>query len=192
MARQLILLALSALALSACNAERDHTPALQPETPAEEEVPGYVLEEPLLELPSRGLELVDTGTGLTAVDIGPQDTVSGVSPPKFALHCHTAERQLEVSAPARQIGPKAASGPAEFSASGKTWMGEANLVEGEATVLSMRLELTPDLLAAIATAREVRLISGDGIAQSNADINGVFPGFAGQCSLQSGVLLPPR
>lgn len=192
MARQFMLPLLAVLALSACGVERDHTPVLQPEAPAEEPEPDFVLEEPLLELPSRGLELIDTETGLMAVDIGPQDVVSGISPPKFALHCHTAGKTLEVAAPARQIGPKAASGPAEFSASGETWAGEAELVEGASTVLRMTLPLTPELLAAIATTREVRLTSGEGIAQSNADINGVFPGFAGQCSLQSGVLLPPR
>lgn len=180
------------LALSACGAPRDHKPVLEPESVPEEAAPDFVLEEPLMELPSRGLELLDTETGLTAVDIGPLDDVSGVSPPKFALHCHTAAKTLEVAAPARQIGPKAASGPAEFVASGQSWTGEAELVAGDSTVLHMTIPLTPELLAAIATTQSVQLISGDGAAQSNADINGVFPGFAGQCSLQAGVPLPPR
>lgn len=190
MLRLPIILLLAAMA--ACEAERDHRPALQAPAAAVEEVPVPVRDAPLLELPSRGLELIDTETGLTAIDIGPLDEVSGVSPPKFALHCHTADKKLEIAAPARQLGAYAVAGPAAFVASGRSFAGEAVLAAGEATEMRMALPLTPDLIAAVATTYSVRLVIGDGFAESNTDINGVFPGFAGQCSLQSGVPLPPR
>lgn len=182
---------LLAATLAACGTERDHEPVLQKPLPPEE-APDVVKEEPLLELPSRGLELLDTETGLTAIDIGPLDDISGVSPPKFALHCHTAEKTLEVAAPARQLGAYAVAGPADFIASGREFPGEAVRVMGDSTELRMTLSLTPELLAAVATTYSVRLAVGEGFAESNTDINGVFPGFAGQCSLQSGVPLPPR
>lgn len=183
---------LLAAALAACGAERDHTPALQKPAAKVEVTPAPAEDQPLLEIPSRGLELLDTETGLTAIDIGPQDDVSGVSPPKFALHCHTAEKTLEVAAPARQLGAYAVAGPASFVASGRSFSGEAVLATGDSTEMRMTLPLTPELIAAVATTYSVRLVIGDGFAESNTDINGVFPGFAGQCSLQSGVPLPPR
>lgn len=179
--------------VAACGAKRDHTPALQKTAPAQEApAPAPADGQPLLEIPSRGLELMDTETGLTAIDIGPQDEVSGVSPPKFALHCHTAQKTLEVAAPARQLGAHAVPGPARFVASGRSFAGEAVLAAGDSTEMRMTLPLTPELIAAVATTSSVRLVIGDGFAESNTDINGVFPGFAGQCSLQSGVPLPPR
>lgn len=183
---------LLAIVLAACGAERDHTPVLHAPETETEEAPVVAEDAPLLELPSRGLELLDTETGLTAIDIGPLDEVSGVSPPKFALHCHTADKTLEIAAPARQLGQYAIEGPAAFVASGQTFEGEAVLAAGDATEMRMTLPLTPELISAVATTYSVRLVIGDGFAESNTDINGVFPGFAGQCSLQSGVPLPPR
>ena len=97
-------LALSAavLTLGACEG-RNPTPAL--EAPAVEAAPAEVQPaEPETPPPVDGLELLDGENVISALDAGPQDDVSGLSPPKFALHCDTAAKTLEVVAPARQLG----------------------------------------------------------------------------------------
>lgn len=182
-----------ALVLSACGSERAHVPVLETEPPPEAVLPEAVVgDAPLLEIPSRGLELQDGEAGVTVIDIGPQDDISGISPPKFALHCGAAAKTVTVAAPARQLGEFAIDGPAALVVSGQAFEGLAALVPGDSTEMQMTLALTPDLLAAIATTTTARLVVGDGFAESNTDTNGAFPGFAGQCSLGAGVPLPPR
>ena len=66
------------------------------------------------------------------------------------------------------------------------------LIDADAAAVSLTLPLTPELLAATATTITARLVISDGFAESNVDTNGAFPGFAGQCSLRSGVPLPTR
>ncbi len=139
-----------------------------------------------------GLELFDSETGISVLDVGPQDDLTGLAPPKFALHCDAAAKTLEVVAPARQLGRYAVAGPAELVVSGASFPGEAVLTEIDGAAVSLTLPLTPELLAAIATTVSARLIIGDGYASSNDDTNGALPGFAGQCSLKSGVPLPAR
>ncbi len=185
-------LALSAavLTLGACEG-RNPAPAL--EAPPAETAPAVPPpSERETPPPVDGLELLDGETVISALDAGPQDDVSGLSPPKFALHCDTAAKTLEVIAPARQLGDYAVAGPAQFIASGAVFDGEAVLTEVDGAAVSLTLPLTPELLAAIATTTTARLAIGDGFAESNVDITGTFPGFAGQCSLESGVPLPPR
>jgi hypothetical protein len=183
-------LAASLLILAACGAPRDHQPAVEaaaPEAAAEPE-PETILPPPAV----FGLELLDGENVVSILDAGPQDDISGVSPPKFALHCDTAAKTLEVLAPVRQLGSYAVDGPAEFVASGAAFPGEAVIKAGDSTSVSLTLPLTPELLERIATAQTARLVIGDGFAESNLDTNGAFPGFVGQCSLESGVPLPPR
>jgi hypothetical protein len=183
-------LAANLLILAACGAPRDHQPAVEAAPPevAVEPEPETVLPPPAV----FGLELLDGENVVSILDAGPQDDISGVSPPKFALHCDTAAKTLEVLAPARQLGPYAVEGPAEFVASGVAFPGEAVIKAGDSTSVSLTLPLTPELLERIATAQTARLVIGDGFAESNLDTNGAFPGFVGQCSLESGVPLPPR
>ncbi|MGA1342125.1 MAG: hypothetical protein ACO33A_03610 [Hyphomonas sp.] len=184
------LLAASLSALAACGAPRGHQPAVEPGPPvvaAEPDAEGGLPPPAVF-----GLEIVD-GEGLVSVlDAGPQDEISGVSPPKFALHCDTAARTLEVLAPVRQLGPYAVPGSARFIASGEAFAGDAVIKAGDITAMSLTLALTPELLERIATTQTARLAIGDGFAESNLDTNGAFPGFVGQCSLESGVPLPPR
>jgi hypothetical protein len=188
--RSFFLLAVSLSALAACDASRSHQPAVEPAPPLAEAEP-YA--EGALPPPAVfGLELVD-GEGIVSIlDAGPQDAISGVSPPKFALHCDTAARTLEVLAPVRQLGLHAVPGSAMFIASGEAFAGDAVIKAGDITAMSLTLALTPELLERIATTQTVRLMIGDGFAESNLDTNGAFPGFVGQCSLESGVPLPPR
>jgi hypothetical protein len=185
------ILAIGALALAACEA-RNPAPAIEAEPVVEvaEEAPPEEI-APLAE-DLVGLEILDSETGVTLIDTGPQDSVTGLAPPKFALHCDSAAKTLEVVAPARQLGDYAVAGPAEFLASGAPFAGEAALAEADGTVMRMTLPLSPDLLAAIATATTARLVISDGFAESNTDTIGAFPGFAGACSLRSGVELPER
>lgn len=190
--KQAFLLAAGFLALAACEG-RNPAPAL--EAPA----PGAVTREPAPEQAepggapaADGLELADSATGISVRDAGPQDAITGLAPPKFALHCDTAARTLEVVAPARQLGDYAVAGPARYIVSGISFDGEAVLTDEGAAAVSLTLPLTPGLLAATATSITARLVIGDGFAESHADTNGAFPGFAGQCSLQSGVPLPAR
>jgi len=139
-----------------------------------------------------GLEMFDTETGFSLVDAGIQDELTGLSPPKFAMHCNTVNTTLEAVAPARQLGAYAVAGPAEFVVSGEVFGGEAVLIDGGVAGVSLTLPLTPELLAAIATTVSARVIIADGFAESHEDTTGAFPGFAGQCSLKSGVPFPPR
>jgi hypothetical protein len=185
-------LALSAavVMLGACEG-RNPTPAL--EAPPVEAAPAETQPaEAETPLPVDGLEFLDGENVISALDAGPQDDVSGLSPPKFALHCDAAAKTLEIVAPARQLGDYAVAGPAQFIASGEVFGGEAVLTEVDGAAVSLTLPLTPELLAAIATTTTARLAIGDGFGESNVDINGTFPGFAGQCSLESGVPFPPR
>lgn len=177
-------------ALAACGAPRDHQPAVEaaaPEVVAEPE-PETVLPPPAV----FGLDLLDGENVVSILDAGPQDDISGVSPPKFALHCDTAAKTLEALAPVRQLGPYAVEGPAELVVSGEAFPGDAVIRAGDSTSVSLTLPLTPELLERIATTQTARLVIGDGFAESNLDTNGAFPGFVGQCSLESGVPLPPR
>ncbi len=191
--RRMVFLTASLAALAACEA-RNPKPALETATP-----PDLTIEEaalPEIEPAPRvvdGLELLDSETGISVLDVGPQDEVTGLQPPKFALHCNAADKTLEAVAPARQFGPYVVAGPAELVVSGTGIPGEAVLVDTEeGGAVSLTLPLTPDLLAAIATTLTARVVIGDGYAQSHTDTNGTFPGFAGQCSLKSGVPLPVR
>lgn len=186
------LLAASLAALAACEG-RNPTPAL--EAPAAEAVTEDMTPEaaesafvPTVD----GLELLDSETGISVLDVGPQDAITGLAPPKFALHCDTAAKTLEVVAPARQLGVYALAGPARYVVSGISFDGEAALTEAAGAAVSLTLPLTPELLAATATTITARLVISDGFAESNVDTNGAFPGFAGQCSLRSGVPLPVR
>lgn len=191
MKNRAVLLALSVGVLAACGA-REHTPNLQ--APTGEDAAGDVpvAAAPEIQSSMMGLELSDSPSGISLLDAGIQDDLTGLSPPKFALHCNTAAKTLEVVAPARQLGAYAVAGPAEFVVSGEVFGGEAVLVDGGVAGVSLTLPLTPDLLAAIATTVSARVIIGDGFAESHDDTTGAFPGFAGQCSLQSGVPFPPR
>jgi hypothetical protein len=193
MTRNVFLLAACVAALTACEA-RNPKPALQ-----EPAAPDTAIEEsalPEIEAPVRyedGLELFDSESGLSVLDVGPQDAVSGLQPPKFAVHCDAAAKTLEAVAPARQLGPYAVAGPAQLVASGTVFEGAAVLTETEdGAAVSLTVPLSPELLAAVATTLTVRLVIGDGYAESHLDQNGTFPGFAGQCSLKSGVPLPVR
>lgn len=190
MTRFTLALLVAVLVLGACEG-RNPTPALEA-SPVEAAPVEAQPAEPETPPPVDGLELLDGENVISALDAGPQDDVSGLSPPKFALHCDTAAKTLEVIAPARQLGDYAVAGPAQFIASGAAFDGEAVLTEVDGAAVSLTLPLTPELLAAIATTTTARLAIGDGFAESNIDINGTFPGFAGQCSLESGVALPPR
>jgi hypothetical protein len=188
--RPAIFLAASLAVLAACGAPRDHQPAVEtsPQEAQAEPEPETILPPPEM----FGLELLDSENVVSILDAGPQDDISGVSPPKFALHCDTAAKSLEVLAPVRQLREYAVAGPAQFIASGEAFPGEAVIKEGDSTAVSLTLPLTPELLERIATTQTVRLVIGDGFAESNFDTNGAFPGFVGQCSLESGVPLPPR
>jgi len=186
------LFALGLIALAACEA-RNPSPALQ------QAEPDLTIEETALEeldtagpMDVQGLEMFDADATISVLDTGPQDDLTGLAPPKFALHCDTATKTLEAVAPARQLGPYAVAGPAEFIVSGAVFQGEAVLKDVDGAGVSVTLPLSPELLAAVATAVTARVAIGDGFAESNADTNGAFPGFAGQCSLKSGVPLPPR
>ena len=98
------LLAACFLALAACEG-RNPAPAL--EAPASDAVTGDVTPEdayPAFAPTADGLELFDSETGISVLDVGPQDAITGLAPPKFALHCDTAAKTLEVVAPARQLG----------------------------------------------------------------------------------------
>jgi len=188
-----VLLAACLCGLAACDA-RNPKPALETATP-----PDFAIEEaalPEIETAPRtedGLELQDSENGISVLDAGPQDEVTGLQPPKFALHCDAAAKTLEAVAPARQLGAYAVAGPAQLVISGESHAGEAVLVETEdGSAVSLTLPLTPDLLAELATTLTARLVIGDGYAESHLDRNGTFPGFAGQCSLKSGVPLPVR
>lgn len=186
------LLAASLAALAACEG-RNPTPAL--EAPAAEAVTEDMTPEaaePAFAPTADGLELFDSETGISVLDVGPQDAITGLAPPKFALHCDTAARTLEVVAPARQLGDYAVAGPARYVVSGISFDGEAVLTDADGAAVSLTLPLTPELLAATATTITARLVISDGFAESNVDTNGAFPGFAGQCSLKSGVPLPVR
>lgn len=193
MTRIQIIIMASLLALAACEA-RNPKPAL--EEPA---APDTSIEEtalPEIETPVRtvdGLELFDSERGISVQDVGPQDSITGLQPPKFSVHCDAQARTLEAVAPARQLGPYAVAGPAQLIASGAAFEGVSVLTETEdGAAVSLTLPLASELLAAIATTQSVRLVVGDGYAESHLDMNGTFPGFAGQCSLKSGVPLPPR
>jgi len=176
--------------LGACEG-RNPAPALSPpDRAAAAEDAAEVA--PIINPRTFGLELLDGENGISLLDIGIQDDLTGLSPPKFALHCDTKAKTLEAVAPARQLGAAAVAGPAELVVSGKAFPGEASLTEADGAAVSLTLALTPTLLASIATATSARVVIGEAYAQSNPDINGAFPGFAGQCSLQSGVPLPPR
>jgi hypothetical protein len=189
MTRHLILILAAVAALAACEA-RNRSPV--PEAPAAAVVEADLPDErnPKIVPEFPGLELLDSETGFSVVDTGPKDAVTGLAPPKFAMHCDTAARTLVVVAPARQLGPYAVAGPAQFVASGQVFSGEAVLTEADGEAVSLTLALTPELLAAVATTVTARIIIGDGFAESNSDSNGALPGFAGQCSLKSGVALP--
>ncbi len=176
--------------ISACDA-RNPAPALQDTTP-EPEAEEAVVIAPIVNPRALGLELFDSEQGISLLDVGLQDDLTGLSPPKFALHCDTRAKTLEAVAPARQLGAAAVAGPADLVVSDVVFSGEAVLVEADGAAVSLTLPLTPDLLAKIATATSARVVMGEAYAQSNPDITGAFPGFAGQCSLQSGVPLPPR
>jgi hypothetical protein len=182
---------LSLAGLAACGG-RDHTPSLEAPAAAVVEEALPVEPEPAIDPSVTGLEMFDTETGFSLVDVGIQDELTGLSPPKFAMHCNTVTKTLEAVAPARQLGSYAEAGPAQFVVSGEAFPGEAVLVNDNGTGVSMTLPLTPELLAAIATTVSARIMIGDGFAESHDDINGAFPGFAGQCSLKSGVPFPPR
>ena len=185
------LLALAgAAALAACGG-RDHTPNLQApasEPQAQEMLPPAAVPD----APVTGLEMFDTEAGFSLVDTGIRDELTGLSPPKVALHCKTASQTLEAVAPARQLGADAVAGPAQFVVSGQAFEGEAVLAEIGGAGVSLTLPLTPELLSALATTVTARIVIGDSFAESHDDINGAFPGFAGQCSLKSGVPFPPR
>jgi len=190
--KRVTMMAAGFAALAACEG-RNPAPAL--EAPAAEAViqdPAPEEAEPAFTSTQGGLELFDSETGISVLDVGPQDPITGLAPPKFALHCDTAAKTLEVVAPARQLGPYALAGPAQYVVSGAAFEGEAVLTNADGAAVSMTLPLTPELLAATATSLTARLIISDGFAESNADTNGAFPGFAGQCSLKSGVPLPVR
>lgn len=190
--RMAFLLAATLAALAACEG-RNPTPALEaPAAEAVTEDTAPEAAEPTFEETEQGLELFDSEAGISILDVGPQDDITGLAPPKFALHCNTAAKTLEVVAPARQLGPYAVAGPARYVVSGISFEGEAVLTEAGAASVSLTLPLTPDLLAETATTITARLVIGDGFAESNVDTNGAFPGFAGQCSLKSGVALPTR
>ena len=179
----------SALAgLVACEA-RNPSPAL--EKVAHE--PGPDIEESALEKihpRAYGLTLVDYEDGIIVQDSAPRDELTGLAPPSFSLRCNATMKVLEVFAPARQLGEDAVAGSAQLVVSELEFPGTAELAGGGQSIQLM-LPLTPDLLAAIATTVNARLVMGDGYARSNNDTNGTFPGFAGQCSLKSGVRLPP-
>lgn len=193
MPRTLPALTTSLLVLAACEA-RNPKPALEPAEPAAPVIAESALPE--IEAPVRvvdGLELVDSETGLSVLDAGPQDSVTGLQPPKFAVHCDAAARTLEAVAPSRQLGPYAVAGDASVIASGLPFEGTSVLTETEdGAAVSVTIPLSPELLQAIATTQSVRLVIGDGYAESHTDTNGTFAGFAGQCSLKSGVPLPAR
>jgi hypothetical protein len=187
-------LAVCVAALAACEA-RNPVPALESAQPE----PDMTIEETALDeiegaapMNFQGMEMFDGDTTISVIDTGPQDDLTGLSPPKFALHCDTADKTLEVVAPARQLGVYAVEGPAALVVSGVSFPGEAVLTEAEGAAINMALPLTPELLEAIATTVTARVVIGDGFAESNADTSGAFPGFAGQCSLESGIPLPPR
>ena len=187
-----LLLAASLAAVAACEG-RNPTPAL--EAPAAEAVTEDMTPEPAepaFAPTADGLELFDSETGISVLDVGPQDAITGLAPPKFALHCDTAAKTVEVVAPARQLGDYAVAGPARYVVSGISFDGEAVLTDADGAAVSLTLPLTPELLAATATTITARLVISDGFAESNVDTNGAFPGFAGQCSLKSGVPLPVR
>jgi len=185
------LVLLLAASFAACEA-RNPAPAL--EVPARSAAPQETAPAaaPVRAPAIEGLELMDSETGISALDVGPQDDLTGLAPPKFALHCDARARTLEVVAPARQLGRYAVAGPAELVVSGASFAGDAVLTDAGGAAVSLTLPLTPDLLAAIATTVSARLVIGDGYARSNDDTNGALPGFAGQCSLKSGVPLPAR
>jgi len=186
------LLAASLAALAACEG-RNPTPALEaPAAGAVTEDMTPEAAEPAFAPTADGLELFDSETGISVLDVGPQDAITGLAPPKFALHCDTAAKTLEVVAPARQLGDYAVAGPARYVVSGISFDGEAVLTDADGAAVSLTLPLTPELLAATATTITARLVISDGFAESNVDTNGAFPGFAGQCSLRSGVPLPTR
>lgn len=194
MHRKALALVVSLAMLGACEA-RNPSPALEPAVQA----PDLSIEEaPLDEIETtgpmgfRGMEMFDGETTISVLDAGPQDDLTGLAPPKFALHCDTADKTLEAVAPSRQLGMYAVAGPAALVVSGTAFEGQAALTETEGGAVSLTLPITPELLAAIATATTARLVIGDGFAESNIDTNGAFPGFAGQCSLESGIPLPPR
>lgn len=191
--RTAALLALAvAGALAACGG-RDHTPNLEATGgggDAQDVLPPAP--EPVADAAVTGLEMFDTEAGFSLVDSGIQDELTGLSPPKFALHCNTASQTLEAVAPARQLGADAVAGPAQFVVSGQAFEGEAVLAEIGGAGVSLTLPLTPELLSALATTLTARILIGDSFAESHDDINGAFPGFAGQCSLKSGVPFPPR
>ena len=185
-------LAVCLAALGACEG-RNPKPALEPV----ETEPDLTIEEtalPEISPPPQvyGLEIFEDPINISILDAGPQDELTGLAPPKFELHCNTATKTLEAVAPERQLGADAVAGPAHLIFSGVAFEGEARVVEDESGAISLTLPLTPELLAAVATTVTARLAIGDSFAESNADTNGAFPGFAGKCSLESGVPLPPR
>jgi hypothetical protein len=178
-----------ALALIASCEARNPSPAF--EKVAAEEAP--LIEEAALEElapKSYGLQLIDYDDGILVEDSGPRDQITGLAPPAFALRCNVTESVLEVSAPARQLGDRAVAGSARLVVSELEFPGEVAVANAGQSA-DMRLPLTPELLAAIATTVNARLVVGAASARSNSDTNGTFPGFAGQCSLKSGVRLPP-
>lgn len=189
-----LLLAACVAALAACEA-RNPVPALEAEPPAvDDSIEETALDEieGLEPINLRGMELFDGDATISVVDMGPQDDLTGLSPPKFALHCDPSAKTLEAVAPARQLGVYAKPGPASLVVSGQAFDGEAAVTEDDGAEVSLTLPLSPELLEAVATTVTARVVIGDGFAESNVDSNGAFPGFAGQCSLKSGIPLPPR
>jgi hypothetical protein len=187
--RPLLLVAL-ALAIAACEG-RNPAPAL--DLPVAEPVEAPALEASPLPEPASadGFELIDTPAGISIAEVAIRDELTGLTPPKFELHCNSKAKTLEAVAPARQFGEGAAAGPAAFVASGARFEGEAVMKDEGSARVSLTLPLSPDLLAAIATTVTARVVIGDSFAESNVDKTGALPGFAGQCSLKSGVPLPP-
>lgn len=182
------IICLASATLLACEA-RNPSPVLEKVEPE----PGPEIEESALQEiqpTTYGLELVDYDEGIIAQDSGPRDEITGLTPPGFSLRCNASAKVLEVFAPARQLGEQAAAGPAQLVVSELEFPGTAEVAGGGQSI-QLTLPLTPDLLAAIATTVNARLVMGDAYARSNNDTNGTFPGFAGQCSLKSGVRLPP-
>lgn len=189
-----LLFAASLAALVACEA-RNPVPALEADAPvADDTIEETALQEieGLEPMNLRGMDLFDGDATISVVDMGPQDDLTGLSPPKFALHCDPSAKTLEAVAPSRQLGIYAMPGPASLVVSGQAFEGEAAVTEDEGAEVSLTLPLSPELLEAVATTQTARVVIGEGFAESNIDTNGVFPGFAGQCSLKSGIPLPPR
>jgi hypothetical protein len=132
-----------------------------------------------------GLQVLSDENSVTLNDMNGPNKVA------FSMGCKKGSKVLGLSADRDQFQKDINTIEGALVASGQSFANDDVFVDQDNTSVTMTVDLTPDVLAAVRDATTVRLALADSFGESNVDAANVFEDFAAKCAALSGVTPKP-